>query len=343
MTINPTLAYEEQPDHHFDVTPNEVDALVREVESDGNPHLSIESFRQYAGRAVYALTLTNPAVPRERKTGIFVARPHAHEPAGVAACTELAKMLTGHGVYGLANRRWRQRLLDEFVITLVPDTNPSGSQRAPVKFWTGDEIPRKEFLIWMFGESGERPGERFPRLATWDMRDVAAPRLLGIAYEQISEYEYVEPVRDRRSTHFRSFSSLDRAHHYDLWIDLHQTEFDNSDRNCSAHLPACHDEFPWEQQRKHESVARAVIDRWTREGARPEAEPATTYAHNDIQRNFLARVWTPISSRLVHLVTEVQNHNPATPPVRQVHLQLTAVLAALEWLAGTGGRWDRSG
>ena len=118
------------------------------------------------------------------------------EPAGTAACTELAKMLTGHGAY--ADAQWREHLLDEYVVTLVPDSNPYGSQRAPVKFWTGQQVSRSQYELWMFGESGERPGERFPRLDTWDTREVTPPRLQGIAYERISEHEYVESNRDCR-------------------------------------------------------------------------------------------------------------------------------------------------
>ena len=342
MTMDVAPTYAERQNYDFDVTPSEVSLLVSDLVSERSPHLSIDRFMQYGGQTVYALTLTNPSVPREQKRGVFVARPHAHEPAGVAASTELAKMLTGYGAYVDAHTQWREHILNRFVVTLVPDSNPSGSRRAPVKFWTGEQVSREQFLLWMFGESGERPGERFPRVAAWDMREVTPPRLLGIAYEQISEHEYVEPNRDHRSTLFQSFFTLDKTHHYDLWIDLHQTEFDNSDRNCSAHLPVCHDELSPERQRKHESVARAVIAQWIREGAKPKAEPAALYPQNEIQRRFLAKVWKPIDSRTVHLLTEVQNDHPATPPVQQVNLQLKAILAAMEWLDGVVDGGHRS-
>ncbi|MBN1676618.1 MAG: hypothetical protein JXR37_36580 [Kiritimatiellae bacterium] len=328
------LACSEDSDYFYHVTPDEVDELVAALQQARNPNLTIEPFPQHAGTAVYALTFTDPAVPRDRKKGVFVARPHAHEPAGVAACTELAKLLAGYGPRPEADAEWRAHVLKRFVLTLVPDVNPGGSRRAPVKFWTGTQIPREQFKLWMFGESGGTPGERFPRVDTWDMRKVTPPKLLGIAYEQINEHEFVEPNRDHRSTLFRSFFALDPTWHYELWLDLHQTEFANSDRNCSVHLSSAHDTLPVDLQRGHEQAARAILAQWSRAGARPVAEPVVSYRHDEVQRNFLAKAWLPISSRMVHTVTEVQNHNPATPPAEQVRLQLIAVLAALDWLDG---------
>ena len=56
------------------------------------------------------------------------------------------------------------------------------------------------------------------------------------------------------------------------------------------------------------------------------------YRSNETQRDFLSRVWRPISERMVHVVTEVQNNNPQTPVGMQVHLELAAILETLEWM-----------
>jgi hypothetical protein len=242
------FTYPSERDRFHQVTPDEMDLLVEELSASSSPALRIDTFRQYTGRNVYALTLTEPSHDPEDKRRLFVSRPHAHEPAGTAACAELVKSLVGYKDYAERNADWRKWVLENFVVTFVPDANPGGSQRAPVKFWDGLKIPNEQFFLWMFGESGETPGERFPRVAAWDMRKVTPPALLGIAYEQIDEYTYVEPNRDYRSTFFRSFFELDEVHHYHVWLDLHQTEFINSDRNTQVNLPTCYDELSEEMQ-----------------------------------------------------------------------------------------------
>ena len=330
--MQPTFAHSPEEDHFYHVTPDEIDQLVKEPEMINSPNLKIDTFQQYAGRNVYAMTFTDPAGDPEGKIKLFVSRPHAHEPAGVAASAELAKSLAGYEDYADHNAEWREWVLANFVITLVPDANPGGSQRSPVKFWDGVKIPNEQFFLWMFGESGATPGERFPRVASWDMRKVIPPRLLGIAYEQIEEHIYVEPNRDYRSTFFQSFFKLDKIYHYHLWMDLHQTEFLNSDRNAQINLPTCYDDLPKNMQKLHSSLGKAIHARWRQEGGSPHKSPVVSYRRNKTQRDFLSRVWLPISKRMIHIVTEVQNNNARTPVPLQVHLQLTAVLEAMGWI-----------
>jgi hypothetical protein len=310
---------------------------VEELLAMRSPDLKIDLFPQFTGRRVYALTVTGHEGDLRGRRKLFLSRPHAHEPAGTAACTELIKALTGYGDYAGQYAEWRQWALGHFVLTVVPDANPGGSQRAPVKFWDGSEIPNERFFLWMFGESGETPGERFPRVDAWDMRQVTPPALVGIAYEQIDEHTYVEPNRDYRSTFFRSFFELDRRYHYEVWLDLHQTEYLHSDRNAHVNLPTCYDELPEAHRARLFSLGEAIHARWRREGGAPFDAPAVPYRNNEAQRNFLTRVWRPLEERMAHLVTEVQNNNPRTPISLQVHLQLTAILETMDWMAREGG------
>lgn len=330
--MQPELAQYARVTGDYHVTPDEVDGLVGELETMDEPGLDVRAFQQHTGRNVYALTFSDPEYDDAQKQRLFVSRPHAHEPAGTAACTELVKTLAGYRDYADRNGEWRQWVLENFVVTLVPDANPGGSQRAPVKFWDGSEIPNEQFFLWMFGESGDTPGERFPRVDTWDSREVTPPALLGIAYEQIDAHTYVEPNRDHRSTFFRSFFECDAIHHYSVWLDLHQTEYVNSDRNCHIALPTMFDALPQELREQHRVLGEAVHARWAREGATPFDHPLASYQNNQVQRDFLARVWAPISGRMVHLVTEVQNNNVRTPVGTQVRLQLAAVLETMGWM-----------
>ena len=318
--------------HFYHVTPDEVDQLVEELKTIGPPVLRIDTFQQYVGRKVYALTLTDPSGDPEDKQRLFVSRPHAHEPAGVAACMELVKTLVKYKGYENGNAKWRRWALENFVITFVPDANPGGSQRAPVKFWDGSKIPNEKFCRWMFGESGETPGDRFPRVAAWDMREVTPPALLGIAYEQIDEYTYVEPNRDYRSTFFQFFFKLDDVYHYHVWLDLHQTEYINSDRNAHVNLPTCYDDFTEERQKQFLSLGEAIHARWRQEGAQPRENPQTSYGNRGIQWELLDNVWRPIAERMIHIVSEVQNNNSRTPVPMQVRFQLAAVLETMEWM-----------
>ena len=118
-----------------------------------------------------------------------------------------------------------------------------------------------------------------------------------------------------------------------MWLDLHQTEFINSELNADVHLPTCHDELAEDIQTKHHSLGIALHRRWQASGAVARDEPQVPYRTNDTQRNFLSAVWLPISSRLVHIVTEIQNNNTRTPVANQVYFQGVALLETLDWIA----------
>ena len=328
-----SLALKERlpPESGFAVTPDEVDAFVSDVE--GRANIGVRRYPQFAGRSAFAITVGDPGRAELR---LFVSRPHAHEPAGTAACCEFVRQLSAPAPETAA---WAKRLLEQFAITFVPDANPSGSLRAPVRFWDGGSYTNEEFFLWMFGEAGESPGRRFPRLADWDARKVTPPRKLGIAYEQIDAHTYVEPNRDYRSTFFKSFFDLDETVQYQVWLDLHQTEFENSDRNCAAHLPIGIDDLSGDLPDLHRDLGARLHARWSREGARPRGKPDEPYRDDPVQHKFLSRVWRPVCSRMVHLVTEVQNNSSATPVRDQVWLQMAAVLETLAWMeANRGGQ-----
>ena len=163
------------------------------------------------------------------------------------------------------------------------------------------------------------------------------PALIGIAYEQLDDTLYVEPNRDYRSPFFRSFFALDEKFGYDVWLDLHQTESERSDSNAAVFLPTCQDELALPWQARHRSLGEAIMARWRQLDARPLQGLHVPYRSDDVQRRYLDQVWHPISERLVHLVTEVQNNNPSTPIAEQVQLQIEAVQTTLKWMAANTG------
>ena len=133
---------------------------------------------------------------------------------------------------------------------------------------------------------------------------------------------------------FRSFFECDNTRHYNVFLDLHQTEYVNSDRNTHVGLPTTYETLPETIQEQHRSLGEAIHRRWRQEGATPIDHPVITYKNNPTQRDFLARVWGPISERMVHIITEVQNNNTRTPVSMQVRLQLAAVLETMVWMGG---------
>jgi hypothetical protein len=73
---------------------------------------------------------------------------------------------------------------------------------------------------------------------------------------------------------------------------------------------------------------------WRSVGGEPRDTPSIPYQNNETQKAFLDAVWKPISERMVHIVTEIQNNNVRTPAAMQVHLQLAALMETLDWMRG---------
>lgn len=298
------------------VTPDEADAFVSALsEAD------IRRWDQFGGRTAYQISIGEPGNPH-----VYFTRPHAHEPAGTAACFEWIRRLVD------PQDAWSAYVRSHFRLSFVADANPSGSQRAPVKFWDGTDYPNETFFLWMFGESGDAQGERFPRVAAWDRREVTEPRLLGIAYEQIDDSVFVEPNRDHRSTFFRAYFDLHAREPVDVWLDLHQTEYVGSDRNSHINLPTNFDTLPEALQAHFQGLGDRIHDRWRAEGAHPYDRPRHPYKGNKTQYDFLNAVWSEITVESVHLVTEVQNNNSRTPVPDQVGLQMAAMDETLRYV-----------
>ncbi|MEE2752903.1 MAG: hypothetical protein VX910_02890 [Candidatus Latescibacterota bacterium] len=299
------------------VTPDEADIFVQSLES-----AVVKNWAQYGRRTAYLITIGTAGKPH-----VYFTRPHAHEPAGTAACFEWIRRLCI-----VECNAWSSWVLENFRISFLADANPSGSQRAPVKFWDGSEIPNETFFLWMFGESGDKKGERFPRVSCWDIRDVIEPKRVGIAYEQIDPYVYVEPNRDHRSTFFRAYFDLNVREPVDVWLDLHQTEYVGSDRNAHINLPInVHDMIP-ELQAHYLALGECIHESWLAEGAAPRGQPQHPYTKNLQQSEFLNRVWSPITPHTLHLVTEVQNNNHRTSVENQVRFQMVAMDEALRYV-----------
>jgi len=280
----------------------------------------------FTGLAAYAVTVTD-AEATGRKRRLLVAQPHAHEPAATAGMMSfLQQLLTGADFDGEPAAFDRERTLREAEITLIPDGNPFGRAKAPVDCWDGSKYTNDEFLKIAFGTTPS--GERFPRQGRWSLKD-QRPATIGIVYDQISESEFVEPNRDRRSTYFQLLRAAIDDGPPDRLLSLHQTEFERSDHNAMILLPFLQADLPAEIRGCNERWGRAVLRAWRSCGANPAPEPRPLGYGEDQLRYFRA-CWTDVYTSTPTITVEVQNNSPRTPPDLQRRLQEEAIRASIE-------------
>jgi len=280
---------------------------------------------------VWALTVTDRSVPDGPKRKAAFYKPHAHEPAPIAAMMNvMSQLLTGRTLAGEPTELDRDRFLAETLLCFMPDANPAGTAAAPVMAWDGSQYTNEEFWAWMRGVD-PATGKMWKRVDLWDdTKEEVLPTRYGIVYEQISEHEYVEPNRHPRSSLMQWLNRLREQHAWDRWLDLHQTEFENSDRNCMIILPAAMDEQPPERQEIERSLAEAILQAWSDlPGGRPimQAEPLN-YTGEQLQ--YFLNVWRDIRQTCNLVTTEIQNNSPLTPPALQQRLNEVAIVTTVE-------------
>lgn len=240
------------------VKPDEVEVEVsRWVESCGS-FLRVESLTQFTGNKVYALTVTDFSKSDDSKVRVIFTVPHAHEPAGTAACIDVVnQLLVGDDLEGNPTDIDRAAALSSLILTFIPDANPFGRSRSPVRWWDGVEYTNEEFLNVAFGVGED--GSRFPRYGRWCSLE-HKPKTLGIVYEKVWDHVYVEPNRDWSSSYYRFLIRLLPRHRYNLVLNLHQTEFERQPYNCEVILPVLQDELPEEIRRYNLSWGLSLVE-----------------------------------------------------------------------------------
>ena len=310
------------------VRPQQVAAQI-EKWAQAHPELvSLDPQKTYGGHTAYAVTVTDRKTSDEKKAKILFAQPHAHEPAATAGMMEfLAQLIEGRGLDGVKTAIDHKTILRRSVLTFIPDGNPDGRGRAPVEWWDGSKYSNKEFLEFAFGRT--TAGERAKRVGRWSNKD-QQPALLGIVYEQINDHEFVEPNRDLDSSYFKLVRRARAEREYDLHVELHQTEFENSPYQAMVILPFMQKELAPAIQKANEGAAAAVLKAWRDAGAKamPEARPLG-YGEDQIQ--YFRKCWKEINEKTPEITIEIQNNSPRTPPDVQRRLMETAIRAAIEW------------
>jgi hypothetical protein len=127
---------------------------------------------------------------------------------------------------------------------------------------------------------------------------------------------------------------MNDAYHYDFFLELHQTEFEEMDRNCELLLPLVPSRgAASEGQPALMAWAQAIIARWKAmtEIARPAAAPRSfPYLDDPETVSWFREAWRAIDRDTLRLTVEIQNNSPSTPAGHQLALAETAIWQTLE-------------
>jgi hypothetical protein len=307
--------------------PEDVNAKVEEWAASCPNTLLAESRQQFAGYPVWALTVTDRTVADEGKRRALFFKPHAHEPAPIAAqMNVINQLLTGETLDGEPTELDRARILRECLLVFMPDANPEGTARAPVEAWDGSEYTNDEFWAWMRGPDPET-GEMWKRVDIYDDREEdVLPIRRGIVYEQIDEHRFVEPNRHHKSTLFKwLFEMIERHPDFDQMLSLHQTEFVNSPHNAMIILPCLWDALPDDIRGYSREWAEEIVSAWGElEGGNPIPE-VKPLSYSGEQRQYFVDRWGDLYDRYHIITSEIQNNSPRTPPGMQQRLNEVAI------------------
>ena len=297
--------------------------------------LEAEAMEQYTRHKVWALTVTDKSVSAEGKRKHLFFVPHAHEPAGTVGCMNaVCQLLTGKHLDGCPSTLIRDLVLQNTILTFMPDANPYGRARSPEPYWEGQHYNNTEFMNIVFG-TDTLYWENHKRVWRWSARD-SVPARLGIVYEQINEHEYVEPNRgDPDCTLVKLVGKLQARYGYDQVLNLHQTEFEGYEggENCFAILPHLQDELPKELQERNQQWAQELLDAW--KAVRGNPIPAHGGGRQRrVHRQSPVVAWADLERSCPVMTIEIQNNSPKTPHEKQLLLVDAAIWCSVERLLG---------
>ena len=281
----------------------------------------LSAWGQRGGQEVLALTIGDPDRAPFR---LLAAVPHGHEPAPTAAAVDVAaQLLTGAHLDGTPADLPVGDILAGALVTLVPDANPQGRARSPVRCWDGTAEDNEALWRHAFGVAAD--GSRFGRYPEWRF-SAHRPRRPGLVYEQIDDDLWVEPNTSRRSAYCRAVDELWAAYGYTHLLDMHQHEGSEA-----ALLPAEFDALPEAVRGRLERWSARLVAAWRSAGGDPRPEPAVPYRGQPRQQFFLD-FWSGRCPGMLRLTSEVRNNRrePGGTAPTPLALQFRTALAALQ-------------
>ena len=326
------------------VYPWQVDAKVAEWQRRFPQLLRVDAQEQYTRHRVWAITVADKTTPDDGKARHLVFVPHAHEPAGTAACMSLInQLLTGKHSDGCPSTLRPREILERAVLTFIPDGNPYGRSRCPEPVWEGDRFNNREFINMVFGIGDQRAEdttkprwERFKRVDSFSLAE-EAPARLGLVYEPVDACTYVEPNRgDPRSALVQIVDRLSADCAYDHVLGLHQTEFEGyvGDANCMVILPGLQDDLLESRQVRNSELAETMMETWRQVGGRPTPMRAGRRDPSRFQRQAQVIPWEALQRGGAFLTVEIQNNCPRTLAEQQLLLMETAMVRSIAFMLG---------
>lgn len=315
-------------EHVFMSKQDQLEKKLEQWKAQAGSNIKIDVQKSFSGYKVYAITLTDFSVRREEKTALYTAQPHAHEPATTAGMIDVIEQLvTGKDLLGNPTTIDRDKVLSQMILTFNPIGNPYGRENAPCLYWDGSEVTNEQFWCTMRGEDPDVPGKMWDRLGIFDTREIKVPDPVGIVYEPIDEFRYVEPNRSQLSSFFKLFHQMDQQVHYQYWLDLHQTEFAKSASQCMVMLPL--DDMPIDKRIKEENAAWAgqISQAWQEEGF--IVAPPITLPYVGAQADYFRENWGEIDNRLSRITIEVKNNGADTPAGRQMDAIESSIITTI--------------
>jgi hypothetical protein len=315
------------PNSWWSVRPSQTEPKILEWARKYPELVSLETQKTFGKRKAYAVTVTNRKLNDGAKQKLLISQPHAHEPAGTAGMMNvLSQLIEGVDLSGRPTALDHKQILDQAVITFIPDGNPDGRAAAPAEWWDSTAYTNDQFRELVSGLDKE--GRRSKRVGRWNLEE-RNPATTGIIYEQINDREFVEPNRDRESTYFKLVLRMHERYFYGLHLDLHQTEFERSKINCQVFVPFLQKELPPAIGNRNLEFGRAIIAAWKKAGGSPAAE-LTPLNYGEDQVQYFRKCWSEIYQKTPCLTIEIQNNNPRTPPRMQMQLMEASIRAAIE-------------
>ncbi len=286
----------------------------------------LHAWAQIGGQQVLALTIGAAVDAAGSLPGfrMVAAVPHAHEPAPTAAAVDVAsQLLCGTHLDGSPTALPVDGILSTTLVTLLPDTNPQGRSRSPVRCWDGTQCDNVTFSRHAFGIAAD--GERFGRYPEWRLSE-HHPRQVGLVYEQVDTDIYVEPNTGRKSTYARAIDELFAVYRYTHLLEMHQHEGSQV-----TLLPGDFEEQSPADQEHTLQWAQRLFAAWHGLGAQTESRPRVLYRGQPRQQLFLD-FWRGRCPGMLRLNSEVRNNRlqPAGVEPTPLAYQFRTALAALE-------------
>jgi hypothetical protein len=322
------------------VHPDHITIKVEEWEETFGRFLAVHRARQFTGETLYALTITDPDIPADRKKKAAFLNVHTMEYGACAGIMNFAhSLLTGRDLQTNPASFPAEELRKKFIITLIPDSNPQGKLRLPFSITDGSQFDNSDNDTVHKVYYGIAGGKPFRRCPVWKMSEEHVEQA-GTIYEKISTDDYVIPDMDLRSTVMRMLDGLGYAYPYDMVGHLHQAEFAGCEENCYCATSA----EPWislPMRELQDEWATVVIDHWRTIGGRPirkidhhkwaanswVTDPATGFVRK------MGTDFTTLRFNCPSLIMETQMHDPKTSPLAQMRLASAGIEASLQFLS----------